>query len=66
MIEFAMSDLESSEEIKALLFLILSKNKTLAELLFKGVVQSRPAVCAAWQDAFVQEYGKAALGLELN
>jgi len=57
MLKFTVQSINQSNEIKALLFSLLRKNRDLVGKLFKWLRGSYPDLCQDWSDEFISRFG---------
>lgn len=62
MLEFTISILKDSDQVKHLMYSVLIKNKHLAGDLYMWLKEAEPALCRDWTEEFERAFGKAILG----
>jgi hypothetical protein len=61
MLQFVLLQIDQPDEAKALMMAVLRRNRAVAGDLFRWLQESRPELCAGWEDDFRFEFGKDAL-----
>lgn len=61
MLEMVLLDFKNPDEIRDLLYIMISKNKQMAGDLFKLMQKAEPKLCQNWADDFKLKFGNAML-----